>query len=240
MKHNSSSQVGFSRKEEGRGKVQRGTWRWGVTISPFFSLKKSPSRWARNPHRRTEDLRGFGLRFSMGDGKHWSEGRPLRPRSWQPRSSLIFASPIPLTFVKRFYLTAETSSGASRGRCTEGCLASWAYKTGWGRQPREWEPVLPSPRLRRLAGAGRVFKWEVSGGEPLLRSSDWRTISSCEDPRRMWSPLHGEYREVEETAPPPPGMSAKGSWDCGRTTPMILPILFSWEHGLPATAKPQP
>lgn len=56
----------------------------------------------------------------------------------------------------------------------------------------------------------------------------------------MRSRLLGEYREVGETAPPPPGMGASGSWDGGRRILVVLPLLFSREHGLPTSAKPQP
>ena len=55
----------------------------------------------------------------------------------------------------------------------------------------------------------------------------------------MRSRLLREYREVEETAPPPHGMGASGSWDDGGRTPVVLPLFFFREPGLPAAAKPR-
>lgn len=96
----------------------------------------------------------------------------------------------------------------------------------------------PSPKVEAL-GEGS-FRWGVSGGKPILRSWGYReTISSREDPRRMRSRLLREYREVEETAPPPQGLGASGSWDGGGRTPVIPSLFFSWGPGHPATAKPQ-
>ena len=55
----------------------------------------------------------------------------------------------------------------------------------------------------------------------------------------MRSRLLREYREVEETAPPPQGMGASGSWDGGGRTPVVLPLFFFREPGLPVAAKPR-
>lgn len=77
-------------------------------------------------------------------------------------------------------------------------------------------------------------------GAPTTELDGRGAISSCEDPRRMRSRLHGGIPGGEETAPPPPGMDASGNWDGGGRTPMVPPWLSAGEHGLAATAKPQP
>ena len=68
---------------------------------------------------------------------------------------------------------------------------------------------------------------------------DGGTMSSYEHPRRMRSRLLREYREVEETAPPPQGMGASGSWDGGGRTPVVLPLFFFRDPDLPFAVKPR-
>lgn len=97
MKHNSNpkdpSKLGSPSRNRVE-KVQRAGCEGGSYYFSFpGSLKTSRRRWALDPHRRTEDLRGFRRKVedqTMGDGKNRSRGRPLRLWTRQPTSGLWF------------------------------------------------------------------------------------------------------------------------------------------------------